>query len=93
MEYAEAFQVIDTYSRNNLNCFVAEFFPDPKRRGFHLLCFRPTNAVEAAYDYACKYVRIADDDISLCAKQKALPVRLEPCLCRELDGFARHLKP
>ena len=88
MEYSEAFQLIDTYSRNNLNCFIAEFFPDRKRRGFHLLCFRPTNAVNAADDYACKYLRIADDDLSLCANQETLPVMLETFLCRELDGFA-----
>ena len=93
MEYSKAFQLIDTYSRNDLNCFVAEFFPDRKHRGFHLLCFRPTNAVKMAHVYACEYLSIADDDLSFAEAQQALAPMLEAPLRRELQRFISSLIP
>ncbi len=70
MKVAEAFRAIDSYSRDKLNCFVAEFFPDRMHPGFHLLCFRPSNDIKVADEYACKYMSIADDELSACADRE-----------------------
>jgi len=84
------FELLDEFARSQHKCFLAEFFPDEMKRAY-VLCFRPAGPKREVLDrYACRYVRIAAQEVPNISAMNALPPELIERLNRELGSLALH---
>jgi hypothetical protein len=87
-ERAVVFRLIDDYSRNKHQCFVAEFDFDEADNDYRL-CFRPTGGTKDSPRYACRYLHIGIRCIMEAAETKELPASMTEQLDRELPSLGQ----
>ena len=85
-EYARAFKLLDDYSRQNHQCFVAELFLDSNRIEY-VVCFRPTNESINPDQFACRYLKIETGEFDLISQIGALPISIIEELDKELPAL------
>jgi len=86
-EDAAVFRLLDSYSRNQHRCFVAEFGFD-KAEADYVVCFRPTGGTKDSPNrYACRYLHFGSTDIKEAAERKELPTSVIEQLDKELPSL------
>lgn len=88
-EDGAVFKLLDSYSRNQHQCFVAEFDLD-KAESYYRVCFRPTRVTKDSPNrYACRYLHIGISDIMEAVKRKELPASVVEQLDKELPSLGQ----
>jgi hypothetical protein len=84
------FALVDDYARSNFRCFLAEMSLRSEQTGYHL-CFRPLDGtVNSPRQYACKYLLVPVDQVTISAVAQTLLDSLLQQLDPELS-YLRHL--
>jgi hypothetical protein len=85
-ERGVVFSLLDDYSRNKHQCFVAEFFLDSAKTKYHA-CFRPTGGSKERPRYTCRYLDVSFEQVAEAAEKRMLPASVVELLDRELPGL------
>ena len=85
-EYSRAFKLLDEYSRQNHQCFVAELFLGSNRIEY-VVCFRPSNESINPDQFACRYLKIGTAQFELISQTGVLPISIIEELDKELPAL------
>ncbi|HEV2233470.1 MAG TPA: hypothetical protein VGV68_08720 [Terriglobia bacterium] len=85
-EHAVVFKLLDDYSRNKHQCFVAEFELDTAET-YYPVCFRPTGGTKDSPRFACRYLHIGIIEVTEAAERKELPASVIELLDKELPAL------
>jgi hypothetical protein len=81
------FQIIDDYSRQNHQCFVAEMFLNEDQTRY-ILCFRPATVWKtSANQYACRYVYLVTSEVRKLEQTRELSDSIKVLLDKELANL------
>jgi hypothetical protein len=83
------FDLFDSYSRNNYQCFVAELFEN-KDGTKYVVCFRPVNVtIDSPGRYNCRYINIQTAQAHAAAESGSLTPAIIEQLDNELSELGR----
>ena len=81
---ALVFKLLDNYSRERHDCFIAEFFPNAAKTEYNV-CFRPVGSDRDSLNrYSCKYLRIGLAEVAALVESEMLNTHIQEMLDREL---------
>ncbi len=87
-EKAQAFQLVDEYSRTKYQCFLAEMFANKEGTGY-TLCFRPVGGSRDSSDrYACRYLDLDERQLVAASRANLLPSSVTEKLDSDLSNLA-----
>jgi len=86
-ELTLVFKLLDEYSRENHQCFIAEMDPRNDARTEYSLCFRPTNESINPDHFACRYLRFSTEQFEPISQSGVLPVAITEQLDKELAAL------
>jgi hypothetical protein len=90
MTLKRLFKLLDEYSRNVHNCFLAEMNVN-EQLIVYSLCFRPLRS-NSSDPYACRYVEIDAEEIHTLNRTRSLPVTITDLLDAELTPLRPNLR-
>ncbi len=72
LQETRVFKLLDDYSRNRHNCFLAEMFLNQAQTAY-TLCFRPVNKNKNSPDrYACRYLHLEASELKIAAEKGSI---------------------
>ncbi len=83
------FKLLDEYSRNIHNCFLAEMNVN-EQLTVYSLCFRPIRS-NSSDPYACRYVEIDAEEVHALNRARSLPIAITNLLDEELAQLRLNL--
>jgi hypothetical protein len=86
-ESAQAFRLLDEYSRKNHQCFVTEFDLRNDAGTEYLVCFRPTNESINPDQFACRYLKFRAAQFEPISQLGVLPISIIEELDKELPAL------
>jgi len=89
MTSTRLFKLLDQYSRNVHNCFLAEMDVNEQLTAY-TLCFRPLR-LNSSDHYACRYLEIDTEEIHALNRTRSLPVTITGLLDAELTLLGLNL--
>lgn len=83
----EFFKLLDSHSRRQYRCFLAEMFLN-RAKDKYILCFRPAGGtINDANRYACRYFELDVEEMRQVCSAHALTIGVSEKLHRELSSL------